>query len=448
MTDRICQFVVVFIQTASTACFCFYIFHEQLKACISRLAVYIMILGCVFGMLSLAARELCSRLPFYIDDELASLAIMLVTGYFCLKAVVSEESGRILFVLYLSLHVQYLCLSITYLAYAAWFPWIATADKYLPADIPGHALPILLLIPPFAIITRKIYNMLRKADAAAYHRIWFIPMLFLMLYFIQVYFYPVSEKDTQAEANLMRLILTICAFVTYSQMASAVAQSAKATKEKEIHIQLAHQLDLQRSRLEDIEIHAEEIRRIRHDHRQHIQVLKGLLENGDTDKALEYLNGYEVSTAANMQPVLCENFVVNTLCCRYETLAIQSGITVTHKLRLPQDIEITGCDLAVIIGNLWENAVAAALDADKEHQYIRLYIQEKEDMVFIRMENGYNGIIYQKEGQILSTKPDRDKTPGVGIASIKSVTARYGGIAEFHYTPDIFTASILLYPGR
>lgn len=448
MTSNICQFFVVFIQTASTACFCLYIFRKQLKACICRLAVYIITLSCAFGALSVAASEICSRLPFYMDYELSSLTIMLFIGYFCLKSVVCEESSHILFVLCLSIHVQYLSISVTYFAYAAWFPWIATSSGYLPGDIPGHALPLLLIAPPFAIITGKMYNMLRKAEATAYHRIWYIPMLFLLLYFVQVYFYPVSEKDTQVEANLMRLILMICAFVTYSQLASAVAQSSKATEEKERHIQLGHQLDLQRSRTDDIEIHAEEIRRIRHDHRQHIQVLKGLLESGDTDKALEYLNEYETSTAANIQPALCENFVVNTLCRRYEMLAVQSGIEVIYKLKLAQDIKIAGCDLAVIIGNLWENAVTAALDADEEHQFIRLYIQEKEGTVFIRMENGFSGIIYQKDGQILSTKSNRDRTPGIGIASIKSVAASYGGIAEFDYTPDIFTASVLLYPGR
>ena len=447
MIGSISHFFVIFVQTAATACFCFYIFHDMLKACFARLAVYTFFLCCFCGFLSLTVCEICSRLPLDVDSELISLFIMFIIGYFCLRSVVSENSNRILFVLYLSLHVQYLCLSVTYLAYAAWFPALSVNYDYVPADIPGYTLPILLLGPPFAVITRRIYTTLRQADDTVYHRIWFIPLLFLLLYCVQVLFYPVSQKDTQAEANLMRLIISICAFVTYSQMATAVAQTATATQEKVIHTQLAHQLDLQRSRMEDIETHAEEIRRIRHDHRQHMQVLKGLLENGDTGKALDYLNGYETSTAANIQPVLCENFVVNTLCCRYETLALQSGIAVTRKLKLPQDIAIAGCDLAVIVGNLWENAVAAALDADKEHRFISLHIQERDNTVFIRMENGYGGIIYQKDGQILSTKPDRNKTPGVGIASIKSVAARYDGMADFVYTPEIFTASVLLYTG-
>ena len=445
MRGDICQFFVVFIQTASTACFCFYVFHDQLKTSIRRIAVYTVLLSCAFGVLSVISYLIYSKLPGLRNHELPLLIIILMIGFFCLRCTVFDNSSHILFILYLALHVQYLCLSTTYLIYLLYFPSLAAADDYSPADLPGFGLPILLLLPPFALISRRIYMRLRQADTAVYHRIWLIPLLFLMLYFIQVFFYSATGKDAQIEADLMRLIITICAFVTYSQMASAIAQSAKATKEEEIHTQLIHQLDLQRSRMEDIETHIEEIRRIRHDQRQHIQVLKGLLENNEVAKALVYLDDYETSAAASVQPTLCENFVVNALCCRYHKLAVQSGITVTLNLSLPQKVTIAGCDLAVIVGNLWENAIAATLDADSAHQFIRLWIQTTSNTVLIRMENGYGGVIHESDGQILSTKPGRNKKPGVGIASIKSVAARYEGIADFTYNSKKFTASVLLY---
>lgn len=102
----------------------------------------------------------------------------------------------------------------------------------------------------------------------------------------------------------------------------------------------------------------------------------------------------------------------DTLCRRYEVLAKQAGIEVSISAALPKEPGVAGGDLAVILGNLWENAVAAALDADEGRRFIRLRVQAQEEQILIRMENGY------------------------------------GGMADFTYTPDTFTASVLLYTGK
>ena len=63
-----------------------------------------------------------------------------------------------------------------------------------------------------------------------------------------------------------------------------------------------------------------------HDRRQHVQVLRGLLEKGEVKEALAYLKDYEGSMAEAIQPPLCENLVADTLCRRYEALAKQAGV--------------------------------------------------------------------------------------------------------------------------
>ena len=64
------------------------------------------------------------------------------------------------------------------------------------------------------------------------------------------------------------------------------------------------------------------------------------------------------------------------------------------------------------------------------------------------MENSYGGEIGVEEGRFLSTKPGRNNAEGIGIASVRAVAARYGGMADFTYTGDTFTASVLLYTGE
>lgn len=95
-----------------------------------------------------------------------------------------------------------------------------------------------------------------------------------------------------------------------------------------------------------------------------------------------------------------------------------------------------------------QNGKATALDADEGKRFIRLRVQAREEQILIRMENGYGGLIYQEGGRFLSSKPGRNKAEGVGIASVRAMAASYGGMAGFTYTPDTFTASVLLYTNK
>lgn len=101
--------------------------------------------------------------------------------------------------------------------------------------------------------------------------------------------------------------------------------------------------------------------------------------------------------------------------------------------------------MAVILGNMWENAIAAVLDGTNEQKFIRLWIQSQKDRVMIRMENGYSSILIDDNSQFLSTKQDQYKKEGIGISSIKAVAEQYEGTAEFSYTAEVFTVSVLLY---
>ena len=170
-----------------------------------------------------------------------------------------------------------------------------------------------------------------------------------------------------------------------------------------------------------------------------------MLEHEDIQKALEYLADYEQSMAEAIKPSLCENFVADTLCRRYAALAEQSDIHLEITVAFPQNTGIAGSDIAIILGNLWENAITAALDCTDAKRFICLWIQTQKDKVLIRMQNGYVGEIHFEEDKFYSTKKGRIDREGIGIRSIRAVAKKYGGLAEFTYTDDTFTASVVLY---
>ena len=105
---------------------------------------------------------------------------------------------------------------------------------------------------------------------------------------------------------------------------------------------------------------------------------------------------------------------------------------------------ISNSDLSVLLGNLWENAIAAASFLAEEKRYIHLKIKKEECRVMIRMDNSFQGVIYEENGHFISTKRSDNRVEGIGIRSIKAIAERYDGMAVFTHTSELFTASILL----
>lgn len=440
------EYIVWVIDIVMTIFFCLYVLKDRLQVRRPVLCGIAAALALFGAAASLGAAAFANgRLPFTMDYTITALPLWLIAGLLLLRWASKENWGRLVFVLLLSVQTLHFCQAVTYFTYGLFFPTLAEGSFHW-ADILGFGIPRLLITWPLAIFCQRLYHKLLAANMKQFFLLWVIPLFFVLLYFMQSNLYSINNNFTLA--NGFRIIICVCAFMTYSQMATAVSSSANAAKEAETRAQLAHQLDLQRARVEDLESHAEEMKRIRHDRRQHVRVLRGLLEKGEVKEALAYLEDYEGSMAKAIQPPLCENFVADTLCRRYETLAKQAGVKVFISASLPKEPGVAGSDLAVILGNLWENAVAAALDPGEGRRFIHLRVQAQEERVLIRMKNGYGGLVYQEGERFLSSKPGRNRAEGVGIASVRAMAERYGGMADFTYTPDTFTASVLLYAGR
>lgn len=440
------EYIICVIEAVMTMAFCLLVTRDRLRKRAPVLALTVAVLAILGSAASMGLSAwLDAGLAVSMDFSMLSLPFWLAAGFFLLRWATGEPASGLLLTLLLSVQALHLCRSATYFIYGVFFPAL-TDGTYRWADIPGFGIPSVALTLLLAVFCRVLYHKLRGLNRKEYGRLWLIPLFFILLYVAQINLYPVEQGYSLAYG--LKILLNVCAFVTYSQTAWAVSSSAKAARETETRAQLAHQLDLQRARVEDMEGHAEEMKRIRHDRRQHVRVLRGLLEKGEVKEALAYLEDYEGSMAEAIQPPLCENFVADTLCRRYEVLAKQAGIQVSISAALPKEPGVAGSDLAVILGNLWENAVAAALDAGGGKRFIRLRVQAQEEQVLIRMENGYSGVVYQEGERFLSSKPGRNRAEGVGIASVRAMAARYGGMADFTYTPDAFTASVLLYMGK
>lgn len=201
---------------------------------------------------------------------------------------------------------------------------------------------------------------------------------------------------------------------------------------------------VQKSQMATLQYNLEQFKKARHDYRHHLITIKGLLEQEETDFALEYINDYLGSYATLKTTRYCQNPSSNALLNYYIQTAHTQGIAVNSSISLPQSLPVPEIDFCTILGNLLSNAVEACQRQTQGTPSITINIgQAGESMIALSIQNTYSHHIRMKDGRFLSSKRE---DMGTGTTSVRYLVERYHGILKFDYSNGIFEASLLLNP--
>ena len=204
------------------------------------------------------------------------------------------------------------------------------------------------------------------------------------------------------------------------------------------HMQLIHQLKLRDEQYQAVYENIEKNRKMRHDLKHHMLALKGLLDHNEIMEAKEYLNQYLNLFSECEMLKICDNLVVNMLVSHYHTLAKENNIDFFIRINIPKNLPIEAPDLSIILGNLLENAMDAALNFPRKVFLNMLYYGK---MLVITVDNSFDGIVRQNGKNYLSTKPNHK---GLGLKSIHDIAEKYNGGVEFSHDGTTFHSSVML----
>lgn len=166
------------------------------------------------------------------------------------------------------------------------------------------------------------------------------------------------------------------------------------------------------------------IRTLRHDLRNHLTVLSGLLEQGETRRATAYLEEISGSPALRGSRRFCENETANAVLSSKAETAQGLGLTADFQISLPRDLSIADTDLCALLGNALDNAIEAAQDA--EDKTIRVRCRADKGLFMLKVENALTG---KEKPDLSTTKPDKS-AHGFGLTGMKEIAARCGGSLE------------------
>lgn len=168
----------------------------------------------------------------------------------------------------------------------------------------------------------------------------------------------------------------------------------------------------------------DQVRTLRHDLRNHLTALQGLLAQGQTAQAAGYLEQIAGSPWAQGSQQFCENETANVVLSSKAEAARRLGLQAEFQAALPRDLPIADPDLCALLGNAIDNAMEAAQKA--ANKKVRLRCRTDKGLFMLQVENALTG---DERPDLSTTKKDK-AAHGFGLAGMREIAARYGGSLE------------------
>lgn len=179
----------------------------------------------------------------------------------------------------------------------------------------------------------------------------------------------------------------------------------------------------------------------RHDYHNHVQVLSVFLENGQTEKAREYLAQIH-ETLVQVDTVLkTGNTMVDAILNSKISLMHAKQIDIDATVGVPPSLSVRDIDLCVIIGNLMDNALEACEKLPAGSRFVRVYISVKGSHLYMSFTNSAGKKQKKIGGIFLSTK---GTLGGLGLARVDSLVKSYGGYVTRASEDGGYTTEVIL----
>lgn len=179
----------------------------------------------------------------------------------------------------------------------------------------------------------------------------------------------------------------------------------------------------------------------RHDLRHHVNFLRGALEDGQVNRALDYLGQIQAGVESITPLHFCENETANLLFSAFAERAKQHGIALSVRAELPSALAIPDTELCTVLSNGMENALHA-VDAVENDALRKIAVdcRIERNMLLIEITNAYVGVVLMKDGVPISPECGH----GYGCRSMRAIAEKRKGFCIFRAVDGIFTLRVVL----
>ena len=183
--------------------------------------------------------------------------------------------------------------------------------------------------------------------------------------------------------------------------------------------------------VEEAKTRYDETKSFRHDIRNHITVVKNLLQSGNVEEAVTYVEDMDDMAEKMSFPCGTNNPVVDILMGNKLGIAQSMGIDVDCSLLLPYPCDLKDIDICIVLSNALDNAIQAVKSPDAGiERFIHVSGRIQGDFLMIEVENSFHGKGAFKKG--------------TGLSNVKKVAEKYGGAMSIETRGNVFILQVLL----
>lgn len=214
----------------------------------------------------------------------------------------------------------------------------------------------------------------------------------------------------------------------------------------QVNVFLKEQLHtIQAENFKSRELEWRKVSAFRHDIKNHLICLNNLLENEKVEQALSYMYNLIDTVKQFDSPVQTGNDYVDALLSVKYAEAAAAKIAVSIEMALPSQGFIEPVDICCILGNAFDNAIAACNRMEDGKKWITARGFIKQGQLVIAIKNSKPPYVTVVNGKVFPKEITVDH--GLGLETVKTVVEKYGGILYLS-ADDAFSFSVLLPPLR
>lgn len=302
-------------------------------------------------------------------------------------------------------------------------------------------ISVAFLIMLFAFMFLKknfVDTFIRLFDLIPAIKIIF-PLIIWTFFFLLSSEYAAMTLSMNIEVNIIILFITLILLIASIVLfAYLIINNLKKQHYKKLSDLLEDNIIKQAKHYEKTIKMYNDLRTFKHDYNNLKIGLNNLLETGQIDEAIKYLNSSDEKFKTQYQLINTGNTIVDAIFSDKQSEIIQNNIKIKFNGIIPYDaLEIA--DLCVVLGNSLDNAVeACAKIPENIEKIIEIEVKKNRELLLIQMKNPINDKVNINNNTVKTTKENAE-VHGIGFYSINNIVKKYDGFYEIESDDTHFT---------
>ena len=224
--------------------------------------------------------------------------------------------------------------------------------------------------------------------------------------------------------EILLLIYNICVFIANIFVFITSTKFADKRQVEQDNAMLKQQVKFSMENVESLLDNYSEQRKITHDFNNHLSTINSLLDNGNIEKAKEYVASISNKNFGKSILFSSNNPVVDVLLTQKYNIAKQNGISVQVKIDDLSALPMKDEDVVVVLSNMLDNAIDAAKECVDEKIIKIKFVKDNDGYILSVHNTANNNFVYN--GQNVATTKEDKLSHGYGIKNIKTILDKYG----------------------